>query len=80
VRQAAIHSASLRRDRDAVSLLVPLLHQPSHHNRRAAAEALGRIGEKPAVPELLKAISELTVSVRTLEHSLTYALILYFPG
>ena len=75
VRQAAIHSTSLRRDRDAVSLLVPLLHGPSLQNRRAAAEALGRIGDRSAVAELLKALGELSAPDRILEHSLTYALI-----
>ena len=41
VRQAAIHSAGLWRDRAAVRQLVKLLESPSMHNRRAAAEALG---------------------------------------
>ncbi len=75
VRQVAIHSTSLRRDKDAVSLLTQLLHGPSLQNRRAAAEALGRIGDKSAVPELLKALGELSAPDRILEHSLTYALI-----
>jgi putative membrane-bound dehydrogenase-like protein len=73
VRQAAIHSISLRRDRDATVDLARLLNCDSLHNRRAAAEALGRIGEKAAVPALLESASQ---SVdRVLEHSLTYALI-----
>ena len=55
VRQAAIHSAGLWRDRAAVPQLVNLLEVHSLHNRRAAAEALGRIGEKTAVPALLAA-------------------------
>ena len=75
VRQVAIHSASLRRDQEAVPALVLLLHNPSLQNRRAAAEALGRIGDRAAVPELLKALGELSGTDRTLEHSLTYALI-----
>jgi putative membrane-bound dehydrogenase-like protein len=73
VRQAAIHSAGLWRDRAAVPQLVKLLEGPSMHNRRAAAEALGRTGEKTAVPALLAAAS--TPGDRSLEHSLTYALI-----
>ena len=75
VRQVAIHAVSLRRDQEAVPALILLLHNPSLHNRRAAAEALGRIGDRAAVPELLKALGELSAPDRTLEHSLTYALI-----
>src|SRR5207237_6068470 len=42
-------------------------------NRRAAAEALGRIGDRSAVPALLAALGE--PNDRFLAHSLTYALI-----
>ena len=73
VRQAAIHSAGLWRDRGAVSELTKLLENASMHNRRAAAEALGRIGDKLAVPALLAASG--VPGDRALEHSLTYALI-----
>jgi putative membrane-bound dehydrogenase-like protein len=73
VRQAAIHSVSVWRDRDALPEVLQLLKAESRHNRRAAAEALGRIGEKSAVPALLEAAGE--PSDRVLEHSLTYALI-----
>ena len=73
VRQAAIHSAGLWRDRPAVPQLVQLLQNSSLHNRRAAAQALGRIGEKKAVPALLAAAS--AANDRALEHSITYALI-----
>jgi putative membrane-bound dehydrogenase-like protein len=45
----------------------------SLHNLRAAGEALGRIGEKAAVPALLAAAGLL--DDRVLQHSLTYALI-----
>jgi putative membrane-bound dehydrogenase-like protein len=75
VRQVAIHAVSLRRDPKAVPALLLLLHKTSLQNRRAAAEALGRIGDRAAVPELLKALGELSAPDRTLEHSLTYALI-----
>ena len=71
--QAAIHSAGLWRDRAAVLQLVALLKGKSLHNRRAAAQALGRIGEKTAVPALLAAAS--VPNDRALEHSLTFALI-----
>jgi putative membrane-bound dehydrogenase-like protein len=72
VRQAALHSISLWRDREAVPALLRVLHGTSLHNRRAAAEALGRIGDSAAVPALLEAVGKPTD--RALEHSLTYAL------
>jgi putative membrane-bound dehydrogenase-like protein len=73
VRQAALHSVSVRRDREALPELLKTLKSESRPNRRAAAEALGRIGDKSAVPALLDAVGKL--SDRALEHSLTYALI-----
>ena len=73
VRQAAIHSVSVWRDRDAVPALLGLLKSASLHNRRAAAEALGRTTDKSAVPALLEAAG--APADRVLEHSLTYALI-----
>jgi putative membrane-bound dehydrogenase-like protein len=73
VRQAAIHAAGLWRDREAVARLTTLLAAPSIHNRRAAAEALGRIGDAHAVAALLDAAGQ-TID-RTLEHSIRYALI-----
>jgi putative heme-binding domain-containing protein len=73
VRQAALHSVGLRRDREALPQLLPILKGPSLHNRRAAAEALGRVGDRSAVPALLEAAGE--PADRVLEHSLTYALI-----
>jgi len=85
VRQAAVHSISVWRDRAAVPQLVALLGGHSAANERAAAEALGRIGERSAVPALLAAAGHLdsdrssaaknSHSDRNLEHSLTYALI-----
>ena len=72
VRQAAIHVTGLWRDKSAPAL-IDLLQSPSAHNRRAAAEALGRSGNKAAVPALLKAVGQ--AGDRILEHSLTYALI-----
>jgi putative membrane-bound dehydrogenase-like protein len=73
VRQVAIHSVSLWRDRTALPTLCGLLKEPSLHNRRAAAEAIGRIGDRSAVPYLLDALG--SPADRALEHSLTYALI-----
>jgi putative heme-binding domain-containing protein len=88
VRQAAIHSVSVWRDPAAVAQLTRLLKGPSAQNQRAAAEALGRIGDRSAVPELLSAIGRLSTptnaeradtsqgsAYRVLEHSLIYALI-----
>jgi putative membrane-bound dehydrogenase-like protein len=73
VRQAAIHCVGLWREVKAVPQLLKLLQSPSIQNRRAAAEALGRIGDKSAVPALLAALGQ--PCDRVLEHSLIYALI-----
>src|SRR5262249_40343649 len=73
VRQAAAHSVSLWRDREAVPQLLALLKNHSPHNARVAAEALGRIGDRATVPALLDAAGK--PADRALEHSLTYALI-----
>jgi putative membrane-bound dehydrogenase-like protein len=73
VRQAAIHSAAVSRDAAAIPQLVEALKSNVPHIQRTAAEALGRIGDRRAVPDLLAtAASQLD---RTLEHSVTYALI-----
>jgi putative membrane-bound dehydrogenase-like protein len=73
VRQAAIHAAGLWRDREAVPRLVALLESSSMHNRRAAAEALGRIGDATATARLLEAAGR--ADDRLMEHSIRYALI-----
>ncbi len=74
VRLAAIHSASARRDARAFPALLQILDRGPDRLRRAAAEALGRIGDAGgAVPSLLGAAS--TPNDRVLEHSLIYALI-----
>jgi putative membrane-bound dehydrogenase-like protein len=72
-RLAALHGVGLWRDGNAVPLVLRWLDQGSPHVRRAAAEALGRIGDKKAVPPLLEALGK--PADRALEHSLTYALI-----
>ncbi len=74
VRQAAIHSVAVWRDRRALPKVQKLLlESKSAHNQRAAAEAIGRIGDKSAVPALLEAAGKTTD--RVLEHSIIYALI-----
>ena len=73
-RHAAILSAGLWRDAQAAPLLIDLLATGSPANRRAAAEALGRIGDPAAVPALLAAVAK-AEGDRVLEHSLIYALI-----
>jgi putative membrane-bound dehydrogenase-like protein len=74
VRQAALHSISLWRDKTAVEPeLLRVLRDGSAPECRIAAEALGRIGDKRAVPALLAAAGE--PGDRFLQHSLTYALI-----
>jgi putative membrane-bound dehydrogenase-like protein len=73
IKQIAIHGISIWRDREAVPHLLKLIQGSSPHNRRAAAEALGRIGDKAAVPVLLQAAG--MDNDRVLQHSITYALI-----
>jgi len=71
---AAIHAASLWRDHEAVPQLLRYLTQGKPHVRRAAAEALGRIGDDRAVEPLLKELAYQT-NDRVLDHAFTYALI-----
>jgi putative membrane-bound dehydrogenase-like protein len=73
VRQAAIHSAAVWRDSDALPPLLDALKSNIPPVQRAAAEALGRLGDRKAVADLL-AVSGSALD-RTLEHSVTYALI-----
>ncbi len=72
-RQAALHSTALWRDKGALNALIELVASGTAQNRRAAAEALGRVGDPAAVPALLAAAGQ--AQERILEHSLTYALI-----
>lgn len=80
VRLAAIHSAALWRDAGALAPLKYSLSRDNGPAARAAAEALGRIGDQSAVP-LLLGVAERLPQVenadarRVLEHSLIYALI-----
>jgi putative membrane-bound dehydrogenase-like protein len=73
VRQAALHSISIHRDREAKNSLIVMLNSGSAHNSRAAAEALGRIGITETIPNLLAATAH--ANGRTLEHSLIYAVL-----
>jgi putative membrane-bound dehydrogenase-like protein len=73
VRQSAIHAVSVAHDKDAVPQLIEILRHGVAHNRRAAAEALGRLENPAAVPALLAVAGE--ELDRTLEHSVTFALI-----
>jgi putative membrane-bound dehydrogenase-like protein len=73
VKQAAIHSGALWRDADALRELMNLLESSSPPLQRAAAEALGRIGDKSTVPALLRVSAR--PHDRVLEHSVIFALI-----
>src|ERR1044071_823952 len=73
VRAVALHSTSLWRDAAAEKQLLAILQNPNPQLQRIAAEAIGRIGNKHAVPVLIKACGE--KHDRVLEHSLIYALI-----
>jgi putative membrane-bound dehydrogenase-like protein len=74
VRAAAVRAASLTRDAAARPRLVTMLTGGSPGERRAAAEALGRVGDPKAVPALLDALAD-EKNDRALDHALTYALI-----
>lgn len=73
VRQGALHSAAVWRDTAALPQLLDALKSGMPPVQRAAAEALGRLGDRKAVPDLLALAGSLLD--RTLEHSVTYALI-----
>ena len=73
VRQVALHSISVHRDTEAKERLVSMLGSESAHNRRAAAEALGRLGWSQAGYHSLAAADN--CQDRVLQHSLIYAAI-----
>lgn len=73
IRTAAAHAASVWRDQQSVSELLPLLTDSTLSCRRAAAEALGRVGDSSAVEHLFGVLE--TDTDRVLQHSLTYALL-----
>jgi len=72
VRLAAIQSAALWFDADAVEPLIGLLDTGDTRERRLAAMALGRIGDHRAVKPLLK--TGLAPADPFLKHAVTYAL------
>ena len=73
VRQAALHATSLWRDVLAEPRLLEMLQLKSAPNRRAAAEALGRIGTETAAKAVVEAAANSTD--RIVDHSLIYAAI-----
>ncbi|MDB5344199.1 MAG: putative rane-bound dehydrogenase [Schlesneria sp.] len=75
VRQAALQSISLWRDREAAPQAKALLRICNPQNQRLAAEVMGRIEDKSAVPDLLAAAEVKESSDRIREHSIIYALI-----
>lgn len=78
VVHAAIHVAGLWRDVEAVEKLHRIAGLSDNQGIiRAAAEALGRIGDKRSVTTLLFALGYLPPNAiaRVFEHSLTYAII-----
>ena len=72
VRAAAIHSAGLWRDTDAVQLLIERLAGNDAQLRRLSAMALGRIGNRAAVKALVNSFSEEMDPF--LKHAIIYAL------
>src|SRR6202008_10353 len=74
VRHAAIQSAGLWRDADAVPQLIDALKSSVRQLQRPAAEALGRAGKSQVVADLIAAAASSSPD-RVLEHSLIYAAI-----
>jgi putative heme-binding domain-containing protein len=73
IRHAAMTAVSLQRDAAALPKLLELLASDTAPNRRVAAEAIGRLGDRSTVPALLRAAAN--AEDRILQHSITYALI-----
>ncbi|MEO8353446.1 MAG: PVC-type heme-binding CxxCH protein, partial [Chthoniobacteraceae bacterium] len=74
VRHAAISVAGVWRDAAAKNALLEILRGDDPPLQRAAAEALGRLGDASALPDLFAALEKIA-SDRVLEHSLIYAII-----
>jgi putative heme-binding domain-containing protein len=82
VRQAALHSIAMRRDVEALPRVLEFLRSENSFHRRKAAEGLGRMGRREAVPALLAAAEKVEEGLpadegvlRIQEHALIYALI-----
>jgi putative membrane-bound dehydrogenase-like protein len=83
VRQAALHSISLHKDKGAASKLAAMIERGPAHHRRGAAEALGRVGSPGDTVKLLAAVPSAVIAERDaaaevdrfLEHSLIHAAI-----
>jgi putative membrane-bound dehydrogenase-like protein len=73
VRQAAIHAVSLWRDGKAVPELLRVLKERGPAEQRAAAEALGRVGNAKCVSALVDLANKAACPI--LRHSAIYALI-----
>lgn len=73
VRQAAATSAGLHRDPEAAGRLKVMVVEDQPQVRREAATALGRMGDRSAVPALLQSLR--VGGDRFLEHALIFALI-----
>ena len=73
VRHTAMQSISLNHDAAAYRQLIDRLASDTAANRRIAAEALGRIGNRDAVKPLLSAARE--ANDRISQHSVIFALI-----
>jgi putative membrane-bound dehydrogenase-like protein len=73
VRQAAAHSVSLWRDKEAGPRLLEVLAGNNAQIQRVAAEAIGRIGDSRAIATILTLLAK--PNDRVLDHSFTYALI-----
>jgi putative heme-binding domain-containing protein len=73
IRQVAAISAGLHRDSEAMGALERLVTEDAPQIRREAAGALGRIGDRRAVPALLASLK--AGGDRFLEHAVLYALI-----
>ncbi len=78
VVRAACHAVSIHRSSRARKPLEQLLEHRDLAVRRAAAEALGRVGNGETMAKLLRASGEADID-RHLEHSLLYALIELSP-
>ena len=72
---AACHAVSVHRYQPAKGALEQLLSHHELHVRRAAAEALGRIGDATSASRLLAGLQHNPTADRHWEHSVTYALI-----